>query len=285
MIIDCIKMHGLKNDYIYIDCINRSKPEILDSDIIKRLSDRHTGLGADGVVLILRSAIADFRMQMFNADGSEGAMCGNAIRCVGKYVADYGYTNADNISIETASGVKYLTLHKRNNKVESVTVNMGLASFAATDICLTDDREYVDQPLVYSTPDGNRTYRITAVSMGNPHCVIEVDNICTFPLERYGSCFENHPLFADRVNTEIVHRLGANHVEMRVWERGADETMACGTGACAVVAALTRRGVMAMGQPITVSLRGGDLVITCTEQFEILMTGSASVAYRGTIEI
>lgn len=285
MTIDFIKMHGLGNDYIYIDCICRPQPVGLTAGIIRRLSDRHTGIGADGVVLILPSAKADLEMRMFNADGSEGDMCGNAIRCVGKYAADAGYTGADNISVDTKSGIKYLTLHRTDGKVGSVSVDMGFASFSPADIHLADNCEYIDRPVVYQMPGGDRTFHVTAVSVGNPHCVIQTGDIDTFPLHECGSRFENHPLFADRVNTEIVCRLSPVHLAMRVWERGSGETMACGTGACAVVAAFTRIGLTPAGNPITVSLRGGDLMITCSADFHITMTGPAEESFRGSITI
>lgn len=285
MTIDFIKMHGLGNDYIYIDCVGRPQPIGLTAGIISRLSDRHTGIGGDGVVLILPSVTADFEMQMFNADGSEGAMCGNAIRCVGKYVADAGYTSADSIFVATKAGIKHLTIHRINGKVSTITVDMGFASFASADIHLSADSEYIAHPLTYQMPDGDKTFDITAVSVGNPHCVIEVADTDRFPLYEYGSQFENHPLFSDRVNTEIVRQHSSTHLSMRVWERGSGETMACGTGACAVVAAFTRRGLTLPDTPITVSLRGGDLTINCSPDFRLTMTGPATEVFRGTVSI
>lgn len=284
MPIDFIKMHGLGNDYIYIDCISRPQPADI-SHVARILSDRHTGIGGDGVVLILPSDTADFTMRMYNADGSEGAMCGNAIRCVGKYVADNGYTDADCITIETLSGIKHLQLHRKDKKVTAATVDMGNASFSPADIPLSADQPHIDSPVIYPFPDQPRTLRITALSIGNPHCVIPVDNIHNFPLCQYGPTLEHHTLFPDRVNTEIARLLSPTHIAMRVWERGSGETMACGTGACATVAAFARLGLVPFDTDITVTLLGGDLTIRCTSEYRLTMTGPATEVFRGRTSI
>lgn len=237
------------------------------------------------MVLILPSQKADFMMRMYNADGSEGAMCGNAIRCVGKYVADNGYTSAKQISIETKSGIKQLTLHRTGGRVETVTVDMGCASFEPAAIPMAAETEYVDREVVYGLPEGEVVWRVTALSMGNPHCVIPMAGIADFPLERYGAAMEHHALFPDRVNTEIAELLSPAHIAMRVWERGSGETMACGTGACATVAAFARMGLVPFDSEITVSLRGGNLQIVCSPEYRMTMTGAATEVFRGTVEV
>lgn len=283
MTLEFTKMHGLGNDYIYLDCIRHPGYSDIDSRAVRTLADRHTGIGGDGVVLILPSRKADYEMRMFNADGSEGAMCGNAIRCVGKYLFDHRHTDRHDLDIETASGVKRLTLSTVDGKVATVTVDMGTASFAPADIPLTSDHQWIDSPIKYNGI--NAPLKATVVSVGNPHCVIPMTGIKHFPLEQYGPQFENHTLFPDRVNTEIAEQLDTTHLTMRVWERGSGETMACGTGACATVAAFCRLGLVPFDTDITVSLRGGDLTISCSPDYRLTMTGPATEVFRGEMTI
>lgn len=260
-------MHGLGNDYIYIDCFREPVPSDLDK-LAVAMSDRHFGVGGDGFVLIMRSRVADCRMRMFNADGSEGKMCGNAIRCVGRYVYEHGYVSDSEIKVETASGVKKLCLEIVGTDVVSVTVDMGEARFG-----------FVDEEITA----GGVTFRGVCVDVGNPHLVIPVENKFWHGDEflRLGPLFERHERFPDRVNTEFVEQVGKKHLKMRVWERGSGETMACGTGACATVAAFCKLGRVPYDERITVTLRGGDLEIICTSEQRLFMKGPASYAFKG----
>lgn len=272
------KMHGIGNDYIYFDCMDAplEHPEALAI----KLSDRHKGVGGDGIVMILPSETADFRMRMFNADGSEGNMCGNATRCIGKFVYEKGLTDKTELTLETRSGIKHLTLAVEDGKVRSVTVDMGIAEFRPEKIpVLYDGPAMIDAPI---SVDG-RFCRITAVSMGNPHCVLFTDEVSQLPLEQIGPAFETLPIFPDRVNTEFVHKIDDSTFEMRVWERGSGETMACGTGACAVAAAAVRLGLARINSDITIQLRGGDLHIVVCESGKVLMTGPAEFVFEGEL--
>ncbi len=273
------KMQGAGNDYIYIDCTK----ELLENpeQAAVTWSDRHFGIGGDGLVLICPSTSADFRMRMFNADGSEGNMCGNAIRCVGKYVYDRGLTHQTRISIETKSGIKYLEMTPENGKIRWVSVDMGQAILDPTEIpvCLPGDR-IVNRPADF----GGRSYRITCVSMGNPHCVTFVEeDVRTIPLAEIGPLFEHSPLFPQRVNTEFVRVLGPAEIEMRVWERGSGETLACGTGACASLVAAVLNGFCPRDREVTVHLLGGDLLITWLEDGSVRMRGPAEEVFTGTV--
>ena len=277
------KMHGIGNDYVYINCVAgpaEARTEACPADpatLAREVSDRHTGIGGDGLILILPSEKADFRMRMFNADGSEGRMCGNGTRCIGKYVYDHGLTDREKITLETLSGVKYLTLHKgADGKVAAVTVDMGAPAFAPADIPVnapaTDDIE------VETATAG--LVRLTAVSMGNPHAVAFVDEITDALVFETGKELERHAIFPERANIEFAHVISPDEIEMRVWERGSGETMACGTGACAtaVAAVLTGRA----GREVTVHLRGGDLHIKWdTETGHVMMTGPATEVFTG----
>ena len=323
-------MHGIGNDYIYLDCIANPMPNNIEQ-FARHASDRHTGIGGDGVVLILPSEVADCRMRMFNADGSEGRMCGNAIRCVGKYYYETYIAPKQNeqtqycppslggraqraegiqncalcivhcaLTVETLSGIKYLTLNITNNVVESITVDMGIPSLQPTDIPIHADHPFINQPIsicrdttscvITSETSTNSSFLIphsslkgTAVSMGNPHLILPIDDIDNYPLHQLGPLWENHPLFPDRVNTEIVEQVSPTHLRMRVWERGSGETLACGTGACAVVVAFTHLGRIPKGEPITVSLIGGNLTITYRDDNHVLMQGTATEVFRGKI--
>jgi len=274
------KMHGCGNDYVYVDCTN----EMIEnpSEVSKYVSDRHFGIGSDGLILICSSETADFRMAMYNADGSEGAMCGNGIRCVAKYVYDKGLTDKKNISIETKSGIKELELTVEDGKVSLVKVNMGAPILKAKDIPVDVDTEKcIDSDI---NVDG-KDYKITCVSMGNPHAVTFIDeDVKTFPIEKIGPKFENHPMFPDRVNTEFVQVLSRHEVNMRVWERGSGETLACGTGTCATVVACVLNGLT--DDEVTVHLLGGDLFIKYDRENDtVWMTGPAVIAFEGTIEL
>ena len=272
------KMHGIGNDYVYIDC-TASCPDNLE-DLARRMSDRHTGIGGDGLVLILPSEIADFKMRIFNADGSEARMCGNASRCIGKYVYDRGLTDRENITLETLSGVKYLSLALGNDgKVESVTVDMGEPEFIPELIPVLADRNLA----IPAEADGGEMMEINAVSTGNPHGVVFVDDLDAFGdrVLTAGPALENHPMWPDRANIEFTQVISPSEIKMRVWERGSGETMAWGPGACAtaVAAAVTGRA----GREVTVHLRGGDLKIRWDEASNrVFMTGPATIVFDGT---
>lgn len=273
------KMHGCGNDYIYINCLQR---QIADPAwLSKRLSDRHFGVGGDGIVLICPSETADARMRMFNADGSEGSMCGNAIRCVGKYLYDNGIVRSEQIAVATKSGVKTLQLFVQNGEVARVRVNMGAAEFSPARIPANLEGErVVNRPVRI----GGMPYSITCISMGNPHCVVFVDDPYRLPLEKIGPTFENSPLFPERVNTEFVRAIDRTTLQMRVWERGSGETWACGTGACAAAAAAVANGLCPKDADITVRLRGGGLTIRVTDQ-AVWMTGGAIKVFEGVVTI
>lgn len=278
MRIEFTKMHGCGNDYIYVDC---TKGEFFDPEKVSaEMSPRHYSVGSDGLVLICSSETCDFKMRMFNLDGSEGNMCGNAIRCVGKYVYDNGITDKTELSIETKSGTKYLTLSVENGKVETVTVDMGKAETAPRALPMLTESEMIDSPVTI----GDSAYRITAVSMGNPHQVIYCDEPEKLELEKIGPDFENFSLFPERVNTEFVKVLERNRVKMRVWERGSGETYACGTGACAVAVASVLNGHCDYDTPIKVELVGGELTVTVTKEMKVYMTGPATKVYEGVYE-
>ncbi len=269
------KMHGIGNDYVYINCFEETVEN--PGELARAMSDRHFGVGSDGLILIKPSEKADFEMRMYNADGSEGAMCGNGIRCVAKYVYDYGLTDRTRISIDTRSGIKYLELTVEDGRMKLARVNMGSPELRADKIPIVCDKEQViHEPIEV---DGV-TYYMTGVSMGNPHAVVYVDDVENFEIEKIGPLFEHHPVFPDRVNTEFCKVLDDHTVRMRVWERGAGETLACGTGACAVAVASVLNGYTA--QEITVKLRGGDLQIEWDRgNNQVTMTGPAKVVFDG----
>lgn len=274
------KMQGIGNDYIYVNCFEE---KVDDPERVSQIvSDRHFGIGGDGLVLIMPSDKADFRMRMFNADGSEGNMCGNATRCIGKFVYDNGLTNKTEITLETKSGIKYLTLYPENGKVKTVLVNMGKAVLTPADIPMKAEGEsFINKPIEVL---GSEVY-ITSVSMGNPHAVTYVDDVTSLDLEKIGPAFENHPIFPERVNTEFIKVLDSHTIKMRVWERGSGETWACGTGACAAAVASVKNGYFKNGEEITVKLRGGDLFITYNTDGTVLMRGAAETVFTGEIDI
>ncbi len=278
MKINFTKMHGIGNDYIYVNCMERELDD--PSGVSAAMSPRHFSVGADGLVMICRSDAADAKMRMFNADGSEGKMCGNAIRCVGKYLYDNGIVRKKKISVETLSGIKYLTLHTDGGKVSSVTVDMGRASFAPRDIPITGESEHINKAITV----GGSEYLSTALSMGNPHNVIFMDEIASLDLEKTGVGFENHHMFPERVNTEFIKVINRNELEMRVWERGSGETWACGTGACAAVAAACRCGISPFNEEVKVRLIGGELSIVCRDGYQMMMTGPCEKSYDGVYD-
>lgn len=273
------KMQGLGNDYVYVNCFEE---KIENPPAVARyVSDRHFGIGSDGLIMINPSEVADFEMEMYNADGSRGEMCGNGIRCVAKYVYDYGLTDKTQISVETLGGIKYLDLTVEDGKVVLVKVDMGKPELKSDLIpIISENEKVIDEPIEV---DG-QVYHMTGVSMGNPHIVIYVDDVKNLDLEKIGPKFENHERFPKRINTEFVHCIDRNTVEMRVWERGSGETLACGTGACAVAVASILNNLT--DTRVTVKLLGGDLQIEWDrEKNHVFMTGPAKVVFDGVIDI
>lgn len=273
------KMQGIGNDYVYVDCFHEKVPD--PSSLAVRLSDRRFGIGSDGVILIQPSDVADCRMDMYNADGSRGKMCGNGIRCVGKYVYERGIAHKNVLTVETLSGIKTLSLAVRDGKVESIEVDMGAPVLDPPQIPVK-----IEKPRVVAEPFfvGGTAYEITCVSMGNPHCIVFVDHVDALDLEKIGPGFEKHPIFPEQVNTEFVEMIGPDEVKMRVWERGSGETWACGTGACAVAVACVLNG--RTGRSVNVHLKGGDLAIYWDEKTgNVKMTGPAEFVFDGTVEI
>lgn len=273
------KMQGIGNDYVYVNCFQETVEH--PGEVAKLVSDRHFGIGSDGLILIKPSDVADFEMDMYNSDGSRGAMCGNGIRCVAKYVYDYGLTDKTSITVNTASGIKYLDLTIEDGKAVQIRVNMGAPILEPFKIPVISEKEIVlDEPIL---ADG-KEYRITAVSMGNPHAVTYIDDVKGLDIEKIGPQFEHHPIFPDRVNAEFVKVLDRHTVGMRVWERGAGETLACGTGACAVAVASILNGLTE--DEVTVKLLGGDLKIYWDRKENLVyMTGPAEVVFDGEIKL
>lgn len=275
------KMQGIGNDYVYVNCFEET---IADPSAVARfVSDRHFGIGSDGLILVKPSDVADCEMDMYNLDGSQGAMCGNGIRCVAKFAYDHGIVRKKNITVNTKSGIKYLDLDIKDGKVSSVKVNMGSPILTAKMIPVVSDKEQViNQPL-----DVNGTvWNITAVSMGNPHAVTYMEDVNNLDIEKVGPMFENHINFPDRINTEFVKVIDRRTLQMRVWERGSGETLACGTGACAVAVASTLNGLVDEDVPITVKLLGGDLQILWNRQENLVyMTGPATTVFEGEIDL
>lgn len=271
-------MQGLGNDYVYVNCMEEKVEN--PSEAAKRVSDRHFGIGSDGLILICPSEKADFEMAMYNADGSRSEMCGNGIRCVAKYVYDYGLTDKTSISVETLGGIKYLDLTVEDGKVSLVRVDMGRPEFRADQIPIICEAEVIDEPIVV---DGME-YRITGVSMGNPHAVVFLEDLEGLDIEKIGPKFENHERFPKRINTEFVRVIDRGMIEMRVWERGSGETLACGTGACAAAAASILNGLAE--RRVTVKLRGGSLTVEWDEESgKIYMTGPAEVVFDGETKL
>ena len=271
------KMQGIGNDYVYVNCLEEKvdHPE----ELAKLVSDRHFGIGSDGLILIKPSEVADFEMAMYNADGSRGEMCGNGIRCVAKYVYDRGLTDKTHISIETLAGIKYLELTVEKGQVSQVRVDMGEPELLAEKIPVISQQEKViDVPITA----GEKDYRMTCVSMGNPHCVVFMEDVEHLEIEKIGSLFENHELFPKRINTEFVKVIDRKTLQMRVWERGSGETLACGTGACATAVAAMLNGFCE--DEVQIHLLGGDLTIEWNkESNHVFMTGPAEIVFDGEI--
>lgn len=271
-------MQGIGNDYLYFDCTKQMLEN--PSELAVKLSDRHYGVGGDGIILICPSEVADFRMDMYNDDGSQGRMCGNGIRCVGKFVHDRGLTDKTTVTVETLSGIKTLKLRlDENGMVKTVRVDMGVPEMEPAKIPVKLDGDYVIDREV--TVNG-KEYRITCVSMGNPHCVIFTKGIDDMPLEKIGPMFEKNDLFPESVNTEFVEADTEGNLKMRVWERGSGETLACGTGACAVFVAAAMNGYLKNRSGV-VHLRGGDLSIEWAGDNHVYMTGPAQFVFEGEI--
>ena len=275
------KMHGIGNDYVYVNCFQETVKD--PCAVAKFVSDRHFGIGSDGLILIKPSDIADCEMDMYNLDGSQGAMCGNGIRCVAKYVYDYGIVNKTSISVATKSGIKYLDLTVKDGKVSTVKVNMGSPILTAKQIpVVSETEEVLDAPIEVN----GDVYRFTAVSMGNPHAIVYMDDVEHLEIEKIGPAFESHVFFPDRVNTEFVKVIDNHTVQMRVWERSSGETLACGTGACAVAVASILNGHVDGTQPVTVKLLGGDLEIFWDRDDNLVyMTGPAATVFDGEIDL
>lgn len=295
MIIRFTKMEGCGNDYVYINGISQTIPEDIKPELVRKMSDRHFGIGGDGVIFINSSQIADFEMEMYNADGSRGEMCGNGIRCVGKFVYDYGLTDQTQITVESFKKIKYLTLYPEDGFVKRVRVNMGPAILESSEIpvlyseeegraLILDDGSkircaVVDAPLEI----GDEIKRVTCVSMGNPHAVLFVDNTEDLPLNEIGPLYENHRRFPNRINTEFVQVIDEGHVRMRVWERGSGETLACGTGCCATGVACVLNGKT--GDRIIVDVLGGSLEIEWDKKSNnVWMTGPARTVFEGSVD-
>lgn len=273
------KMHGCGNDYVYVNLFE----EQLDNpaEVSIKVSDRHFGIGSDGLITIGPSDKADFRMHIYNADGSEAEMCGNGIRCVAKYVYDHKLTDKTEITVETGAGVLTLILYPENGKVQQVRVDMGEPILTPAEIpVVSQNDKVIDEPIEV----GGKTWNMTCVSMGNPHAVVFVDDTASFPLETYGPLFENHERFPKRTNTEFVQIISRTEVNMRVWERGSAETWACGTGTCATVMACILNGKTE--DKVLVHLRGGDLTIEYNRASNhVFMTGPATEVFSGEIEV
>lgn len=273
------KMHGCGNDYIYINSLEN--PISNPNDLSIKLSNRNFGIGSDGIILICPSNIADAKMRIFNADGSEGKMCGNGIRCVGKYLYDNKIVTKNPLSIETLSGIKILNLTLQNNKVETVTVDMGKASLNTYDIpAIFNKEQIINEPIIID----NTAYHITCVSMGNPHCVIFTQNLDSLDLSKLGPKFENNPIFPERINTEFIEVIDSKTIKMRVWERGSGETLACGTGACAATVASVLNNYCDKNSDVTVKLKGGTLSIKYTDE-AVYLTGPSTTVFTGEIDI
>ncbi|UOO38655.1 diaminopimelate epimerase [Oscillospiraceae bacterium CM] len=271
------KMHGIGNDYVHINCLTETVDD--PAALSRRLSDRHFGIGGDGIILICPSETADFKMRIFNADGSEAQMCGNGIRSFGKYVFDRSLTEKTTLSVETLAGLKSLTLNVENGTVATVRVDMGEPILKAADIpVLSNTEDFINKPVT----SGGETYTMTCVSMGNPHGVIFVDSVDALDLAHIGPPLENHTIFPERANIEFVECLNDETLKMRVWERGSGETLACGTGACAALVAAVLNGKAR--RHTTLLLRGGALDINWDESTNhVFMTGPAEFVFDGEI--
>lgn len=273
------KMQGIGNDYVYVNCFEEKVED--PSALAIQVSDRHFGIGSDGLILICPSEVADCEMAMYNADGSRGEMCGNGVRCVGKYMYDYGLTDKTEITVETLAGIKTLQLFVENGKVAKVRVDMGSPILTPAEIpVVAEGDKAVDEPILV---DG-KEYHMTCVSMGNPHCVVFMDDVENFEIEKTGPLFENYKNFPRRINTEFVKVIDEHTLQMRVWERGSGETFACGTGACATAVAAVLNGHC--NGEILIHLLGGDLKIEWDKETNhVFMTGPAAISFEGEINL
>lgn len=279
--IEFTKMQGCGNDYVYINGFTQKIDSADKPEWVRKISDRHFGVGSDGAIFINPSKIADFEMEMWNADGTRSEMCGNGIRCVGKYVYDKGLTDKTELTVESFGKIKYLTLYVSEGKVDRVRVNMGAPELIAERIPVVCDKEQaIDEPIEVQ----GKTYHMTCVSMGNPHAVVFLPEIDSLDLEKMGPSFEHHPLFPNRVNTEFIRVIDDHTLQMRVWERGSGETFACGTGACAAAVASVLNGYCKREQEILIHLRGGDLRIIYHNDESVTMIGPATFIFEGKME-
>lgn len=280
MIVEFTKMQGLGNDYVYVDCTKSGEPNNV-SDLAQLVSNRHFGVGSDGLILICNSQIADFKMRMFNYDGSESQMCGNGIRCVGKFVYDKELTKKKEITIETLAGIKLLELRVENQKVSTIKVDMGEPILQANKIPVIAK---INPVMGLKLTALDKEFDFTCVSMGNPHAVTIVEEVSDFSVEKYGKVLEIEEHFPDRANIEFIQIINDTHVKMRVWERGSGETFACGTGACAVAVACILNQLVK--EEVTIELLGGNLEIQWNKQNNhVYMTGPATTVFEGKIEI
>lgn len=275
------KMHGCGNDYVYINGAAEGVSQEEKPDWVRRVSDRHFGVGSDGAIFINPSEEADFEMEMYNADGSRSEMCGNGIRCVGKYVYDKGLTDKTRVSVVSGGQIKYLDLTLENGKVSLVRVNMGAPILKAREVpVISEEEEVISGPILI--PETGETYKMTCVSMGNPHAVVFLDEVKELEIEKIGPCFEHHCRFPNRTNTEFVKVLDRSNVEMRVWERGTGETLACGTGCCATAVACILNGLTE--DEVTVHVLGGEIKIFWDRKENLVyMTGPAQTVFEGEI--
>ncbi|MBQ4068454.1 MAG: diaminopimelate epimerase [Lachnospiraceae bacterium] len=274
------KMHGTGNDYVYVNCFEETvdNPE----ELAVRVSDRHFGIGSDGLILITPSDVADVRMRMYNLDGSEGMMCGNGIRCVAKYAYDRGIAKKQTMTVETKSGIKTLEITDKDGKADYIAVNMGEAILKPSLIPVNDDG---DDFIARDVEVNGQMYKMTCVSMGNPHAVIFTTGIDELDLDKIGPYFENHPLFPERVNTEFIEVIDDHTLKMRVYERGSGETLSCGTGTCATVVAAVLNGYCKKNEEITVQIRGGELKNTYLDDGSVIMRGTGTFVFDGEIEV
>ncbi len=308
MKIEFTKMHGCGNDYVYIDGARHTVPDEIKPDVVQRLSDRHTGIGSDGVIFINPSDIADFEMEMYNADGSRSEMCGNGIRCVAKYVYDKGLMDRDlsTVDIESFGKVKHIELSTESGEVTLAKVDMGqpvlrpelipvnmdgyhksdtgvISAFSSLKSILPEGTE--DVVIDYPIKAAGGEYRITCVSMGNPHAVVYVDDTAGLEIEKIGPVLETHVFFPKRANIEFVQNVDREHVRMRVWERGTGETMACGTGCCALTVAGVLNGYYDIDTDVHISVLGGEIIVRYASDGHVYMTGPATTVFEGTVEV
>ncbi len=275
------KMQGCGNDYVYVDGAKEIIPLEDKPQLVRRLSDRHFGIGGDGVIFINPAEEADFEMEMYNADGTRSEMCGNGIRCVAKFVYDKGLTDKTSLSIVSCGKIKYIDLTVEEGKVSLVKVNMGAPILKAAEVpVISQNEQVIDEAIEVE----GKEYKMTCVSMGNPHAIVFMDNVADLEIEKIGPYFENHERFPNRTNTEFIRIIDEHTVEMRVWERGTGETLACGTGACATVVACVLNGLTK--EEVTVKLLGGDLKIKWDrEENLVYMTGPAEIVFEGEVQI